>query len=238
MKITIPKPCHENWEAMNPDEKGRFCSVCSKTVLDFTGSSDEEIINSFKNLKEDICGNFNKSQLNRNLHYSYINLVFVKFAVGFILTTGGLVSLNAQQKKDTLKAEEIQEVVIMTGLTRKKVETVTGGASTVISEEKLNKLQEGAVKSLEGKIGGVVVNSTHKNASTNNKIRIGGVRSLPENQKPICVLDEKIITLEEFTKIDPQSIETMNVLKDARARVLYGEDGKNGVIFVTTKKKK
>ncbi len=98
MKITIPKPCHENWETMTPQEKGRFCSVCSKMVRDFTVASDDEIMNAFSNAAEEICGSFYESQLNRDLQYSYINSVFVRFAVGFIFTTGGLVSLQAQQK--------------------------------------------------------------------------------------------------------------------------------------------
>ena len=36
MKITIPTPCHENWNEMTPNEMGRHCTVCSKTVKDFT----------------------------------------------------------------------------------------------------------------------------------------------------------------------------------------------------------
>ena len=66
INISIPKPCHENWEAMTPAEKGRFCSACSKTVLDFTKASDREIVNYLSNNKN-TCGRFNNYQLNRDL---------------------------------------------------------------------------------------------------------------------------------------------------------------------------
>ena len=66
INLSIPKPCHENWEAMTPAEKGRFCSVCSKTVLDFTKASDKEII-SYLNNNKNACGRFNNYQLNRDL---------------------------------------------------------------------------------------------------------------------------------------------------------------------------
>ena len=114
MKITIPKPCHENWGNMPPEEKGRFCSVCSKTVRDFRSSSDEEIMNAFSGPSENICGNFNESQLNRELQYSFVNSLFAKFAVGFILTTGGFVSVSAQHnlKNDTLKIEELKDITL------------------------------------------------------------------------------------------------------------------------------
>lgn len=66
INILIPKPCHESWEAMTPAEKGRFCSACSKTVLDFTKASDKEII-SYLNNNKNTCGRFNNYQLNRDL---------------------------------------------------------------------------------------------------------------------------------------------------------------------------
>ncbi|MCS3871347.1 putative nucleic acid-binding Zn ribbon protein [Chryseobacterium ginsenosidimutans] len=41
--VYIPNPCSENWELMSSQEKGRFCSVCSKCVIDFTEKQPEEI---------------------------------------------------------------------------------------------------------------------------------------------------------------------------------------------------
>jgi hypothetical protein len=63
-KISIPKPCHENWNKMSPKEKGRFCSSCAKTVVDFTKKSTTEIqdyLIEHKNKR--VCGHFYKKQL-------------------------------------------------------------------------------------------------------------------------------------------------------------------------------
>ena len=63
-KITIPKPCHENWNTMTPKEKGRFCSSCSKVVVDFTKKSSEEIQDYIvENKNQRVCGHFYKKQL-------------------------------------------------------------------------------------------------------------------------------------------------------------------------------
>jgi len=63
MKISIPKPCHENWNEMLPEEKGRFCLSCQKCVLDFTKLSDDEILKSLE--KPNQCGRFSNQQLER-----------------------------------------------------------------------------------------------------------------------------------------------------------------------------
>lgn len=64
-KITIPQPCHENWNVMTPNEQGRFCNACAKTVVDFTQMSDDEVKHFLLAKKEEerICGRFKNGQL-------------------------------------------------------------------------------------------------------------------------------------------------------------------------------
>lgn len=90
--------------------KRKFCSVCSKTVRDFTNNSDDEILNVLSRpSSKNICGNFYESQLNRNIQYSVINSLLSKFALGFIFTSVGIVSLNAQEK-DSVKTPVISNL--------------------------------------------------------------------------------------------------------------------------------
>jgi hypothetical protein len=63
-KLTIPEPCTENWDKMTPNENGRFCLNCSKTVIDFSIMSSDEIQHFFiQNQNKNVCGRFKKSQL-------------------------------------------------------------------------------------------------------------------------------------------------------------------------------
>ncbi|WP_456312955.1 hypothetical protein [Pseudomonas shirazensis] len=64
-KLTIPEPCTENWDKMTPNDSGRFCLSCSKTVVDFTAMLPDEIQHFFiENQNNNVCGRFKKSQLN------------------------------------------------------------------------------------------------------------------------------------------------------------------------------
>jgi hypothetical protein len=64
ISISIPKPCHEDWNKMTPNEKGAFCGKCAKTVVDFTKRTTEEI-SSFLIAQsgKKICGRFMSDQL-------------------------------------------------------------------------------------------------------------------------------------------------------------------------------
>lgn len=68
MKIDIPKPCPEKWENMTPNNLGRHCDSCAKTVVDFRNLSDFEIKNFLSHQKETICAAMKPGQMNRELH--------------------------------------------------------------------------------------------------------------------------------------------------------------------------
>jgi len=60
--ITIPDPCHQNWNTMNPADKGRFCHACEKIVVDFTKMETREIIHYFSEGRK-ACGHIRSHQL-------------------------------------------------------------------------------------------------------------------------------------------------------------------------------
>jgi hypothetical protein len=68
IQLSIPEPCHQDWNKMTPNDQGRFCSSCSKTVVDFSTMSDAALIHYFENLKDsNVCGRVYTDQLDRNI---------------------------------------------------------------------------------------------------------------------------------------------------------------------------
>ncbi|MFC4230835.1 carboxypeptidase-like regulatory domain-containing protein [Parasediminibacterium paludis] len=65
LQIHIPTPCHENWNAMTPEAKGRFCGSCAKVVVDFSVMTDNEVLNYLKKNSSNTCGHFTSDQLDR-----------------------------------------------------------------------------------------------------------------------------------------------------------------------------
>jgi len=65
--VSIPQPCHENWDAMTPQDKGCFCASCAKTVIDFSQMSDAQVLNYLSQAKGRVCGRFAQDQIERPL---------------------------------------------------------------------------------------------------------------------------------------------------------------------------
>ena len=71
IQISVPTPCHEDWNKMTPQEQGRFCSSCQKCVVDFTEFTDEQLYQFFKNYNGGVCGHFSALQLTREIYAPY-----------------------------------------------------------------------------------------------------------------------------------------------------------------------
>ena len=65
ISLTIADPCSENWDQMTANEKGKFCSNCQKTVIDFREMSDRKLAEFFKKPQGMVCGRFYQDQLER-----------------------------------------------------------------------------------------------------------------------------------------------------------------------------
>jgi hypothetical protein len=109
--ITIPKPCHENWNQMTPHEKGRHCAVCDKVVTDFTKSSKDEIIRHLEISNENTCGKF----LSEQIHIpKKITAKLSKIAASILAITGindTVYSQNDFNLKGDVKLEPIEITV-------------------------------------------------------------------------------------------------------------------------------
>lgn len=98
LTVSVPKPCHENWQDMTPQGQGQYCQSCAKMVVDFTGMTDAEVVAMLgKNLHKS-CGYFREDQLNRELHQPYATKsrwAFQTLVLGFSAWIG-LKSAGAQ----------------------------------------------------------------------------------------------------------------------------------------------
>ncbi|MGC4039839.1 MAG: carboxypeptidase-like regulatory domain-containing protein [Flavobacterium sp.] len=106
INISIPKPCHENWDAMSSQGKDKFCASCQKKVIDFTSASDREIVTAFQQNKK-LCGRFLDSQLDRDLvKPEKKNPVWLATATALI----SIVGLNEVKAQEPVKTEQRQIV--------------------------------------------------------------------------------------------------------------------------------
>ena len=86
---------------------------------------------------------------------------------------------------------------------------------------------------LQGRVAGVQVSESPNAIKANNIMSIRGVSSLDGNNKPLYVVDG--VPRDDISYLNPDEIESIEVLKDASATAVYGSKGSNGVVLVTTK---
>lgn len=115
--ISIPKPCHQNWDKMIAEDKGKFCQSCSKSVIDFSQMTQQSIEDYLaSNRDKKICDRFKSSQLatikiNIPQHIIEQQISFHKLFLLALLITMGTSLLNCSDQNGNSKKIDVVEVV-------------------------------------------------------------------------------------------------------------------------------
>ena len=140
-------------------------------------------------------------------------------------------SINVKMSPDLIGLSEI--VVVGYGTQRK--EAVTGSVASMKGDVVREMPAANISQSLQGRVAGVEMQQTSSKPGATMQIRIRGTRSLNASNDPLIVLDG-IPFAGSLSDINPSSIKSIDILKDASATAIYGSRGANGVILVTSTK--
>ena len=181
----------------------------------------------------DLDGNFSISvQPGATLTISYIGFQKQQVAAA----NGMVITLQEDQ------AQQMNEVVVI-GYGAVKKSDLTGSVTALKPDSKNKGLVVNAQDMLAGKVAGVSVTSDGGTPGGGANIRIRGGSSLNASNSPLIVIDGVAMdqtgikgVSNPLALVNPQDIESFNVLKDASATAIYGSRGSNGVIIITTKK--
>ena len=147
------------------------------------------------------------------------------------------VEIAATTSEQTIKLHEDTETldeVVVVGYGVQKKESLTGAMST-LKENRLKDVTTPTVENmLNGKVSGVYVAPGSGQPGSNGAVQIRGRATLSGSTSPLWVIDGVIVG-EAPGVLNPSDIENMTILKDAASTAIYGSQGANGVIIVTTK---
>lgn len=186
-----------------------------------------------------------------------------KAALFFALTVLPYGIMNAQQTtSDTLKENKIEEVVLIGYGTQKKGD-VNSAVSSIKSQDLQNVKQVSVDQMIQGKLSGVTVTSSSGQPGSAVSIKVRGATSINGTNEPLYIIDgvplsgdatgkstsgrpiagndfsstggSGSVAVSPISFLNPNDIESIDVLKDASATAIYGSRGANGVILITTK---
>ncbi|WP_455638196.1 SusC/RagA family TonB-linked outer membrane protein [Parabacteroides sp.] len=176
----------------------------------------------------DMDGNYTLSVSNNaTLVVSYIGYTTKEIKVG------SQAVVNAVLEEDAIGLNEV--VAIGYGYVKKK--DLTGAVSSVSADDMvMGGTVSNAAQALQGKTAGVQVSQTSKAPGGSISVRVRGNNSISSTNEPLYVVDG--FPSSEGLNINPNDIESMQILKDASATAIYGARGANGVVLITTKRGK
>lgn len=136
----------------------------------------------------------------------------------------------------TMTAGKTLDEVVVTGYGSQRKKEVTSAVTTIKAED----FNKGAITSpaqlLQGKVPGLIIAKPNGDPNGGFTIRLRGLSTIGGNTEPLIIIDG--VPGASLSTVDPNDIESMDVLKDGSASAIYGTRGSNGVILITTKKGK
>jgi TonB-linked SusC/RagA family outer membrane protein len=144
--------------------------------------------------------------------------------------------INVSLSEETQSIDEV--VVIGYGTVRKR--DLTGAVASVKASDIVGVPTSNPLDAIQGKVAGMDIVSSSGNAGAGVNIRIRGNRSIiganenSDRNKPLFVIDG--VGGGSYDDLNPADIESIEVLKDASSTAIYGSQGANGVVLITTKK--
>lgn len=182
----------------------------------------------------DIEGNYRLNVPDDATGRQPVTLVFS--SVGYLteeVAIGGRSVINVQMAPDV---QALQEVVVI-GYGSIKKSDLTGSVSSVRSEGVTQVPVTSVDRALQGQAAGVQVNQKSGQPGQDVVIRIRGGNSISGGNDPLYVIDG--LPIDGLgSEINPEDIESIEILKDASATAIYGSRGANGVVLITTKRGK
>lgn len=148
-------------------------------------------------------------------------------------TVGAGSTITITVKRIIIAGTEV--VVTALGVQRQPKElgySVSKVKATELTQAKSVNLQNG----LTGKVSGLNIQSVNNGVFQDTRITLRGIRSLTGNNQPMLILDGVPIALSYISSINPNDITDVTILKSASATAVYGPDGANGALVVTTKR--
>ncbi len=145
------------------------------------------------------------------------------------------VPVNGNQKVDVVMQEETIELVevVAVGYGVQRKSDVTGAVSSIKTEELVKRPITRIEQSLQGTTPGVQVISSSGQPGKGLSVKIRGASSITGSNEPLYVIDGNIGG--GIDALNPNDIESIEILKDASSTAIYGSRGTNGVVLITTK---
>ncbi|PKH67591.1 SusC/RagA family TonB-linked outer membrane protein [Flavobacterium sp. ALD4] len=135
-------------------------------------------------------------------------------------------------------AVELEGVIVTALGIKKSKNSVTSATQAVNNEELTQAANPNVVQSLVGKVSGLQINKSSNGVNGTSRIVLRGSRSITGNNEALVVIDNAISSSAVLQQLPPELIASVNVIKGMQGAALYGEQGVNGVIIVTTVKGK